>query len=171
VQPSATAKSSSALCGRLLGSFSRHRSTISSSSGGIGSSVRRDGGTGAASTCWTSIFIGVAHDDFGRHVRRRPCGRLVDGEQRLRGGRAIAEDLNGVRRRQRGGGLCLAFEAAKDEGGIGAAAGAKHLGPHEFDRDPPVEHRMTCRPDLAHAAVTEPLEELIPVTRPSDRKE
>ena len=58
--PHAMWNSSSALCGRRFGSFCRQASTRSSSSRGIGSSVRCDGGTGCACTCCISIFIGVS---------------------------------------------------------------------------------------------------------------
>ena len=52
--------SSSAFCGRRLGSFCRQAMTRSSSSRGIGNSVRCEGGTGVACRCCISMCIGVS---------------------------------------------------------------------------------------------------------------
>ena len=71
--------SSRAVCGRSAGSLARHASTSRSSAGGIGRSVRADGGTGAV--------LHVVHQD--RH-------RRVAGEHVLAGQQPVGDAPGGV---------------------------------------------------------------------------
>ena len=74
-------------------------------------------------------------------------------------GQAEVEQLNRVRGAEGRGRLGFALEPAHHELGFVGAARAEHFGPYELDGRVPGEQPVLRPPDLAHAAVAEPLDQ------------
>ena len=74
---------------------------------------------------------------------------------------AEVEDLNRVRRAERGGGLRLALEAAKRHAALPARCARRAPRAHQLDRRIAGEQAMLGAPHLAHAAVPELLDQVI----------
>ena len=75
-------------------------------------------------------------------------------------GQPEVEDLDGVRRAERGRGPGLALEAAHDQRGF-RLADPEHFALHQLDRGVAREQLVLGAPDLAHAALAEELDELV----------
>ena len=76
-------------------------------------------------------------------------------------GDAEVEDVNRVRRSQRGSRPGLALEPAENETRIGIGARAEHLGTNELDRCIARKQPVLGPPDLAHPAMPQQLDQLI----------